>query len=163
MLSGCAVAILREGIYYLQCGAMQTKQDCFHAWRSLHVVSLHVARVGCTQLFLHLLYASGRLWFKNRYWILCRSASAATIRTFEHTPSAPCNKIIIHSSKCEYWFMQSPCSLQAKSMYALLSQFHILFIKKAITMVTYTSQVTTTVCKSFKCIATRTKCWSISI
>lgn len=44
-----------------------------------------------------------------------------------------------------------------------MKQFHPLLIKKAITMVTYTLQVTTTISKIFKHIATRTYCWNISI
>jgi len=44
-----------------------------------------------------------------------------------------------------------------------MKQFHPLFIKKAITMVTYTLQVSNTSSKIFKHIATREYCWNISI
>lgn len=44
-----------------------------------------------------------------------------------------------------------------------MNQFHPLFIKKAITVVTYTLLVTTTVSKIFKHIATRKYCWNIYV
>lgn len=44
-----------------------------------------------------------------------------------------------------------------------MKQFHPLFIKKAITMATYTWQATITMSEIFKHIATRTYCWIISI